>query len=388
MRKFRLLALLASFSVLAQPIWASTVIYRTDAQLVALSERVVHGRVIGQRTARGGPGGRNIYTVTTIQIIEDLTGIDAATVDVWELGGRIADEELYVGGAVRFSLGQEVLVCLERGPQGLRTVAMGFSTFDVLAAVNGERRLRRNLQETLVVGGAVAREPFLSEMRTFTTRATGRPARPGRQSITGGGPQSVVQPYTLLGAVSVGAGGFGNAVTWYINTSAASPLTSRNIATEMQTALSAWTSPASASIVLQYGGTTFQSDADGPFSGLASAAGVDDLRGSKQPDQWLRPGHRRWLGRRQWRHSQRNVVRSVHTRLRHLSKRRGPRSLIPSASKLHESPDPRNRPRHWSWPYSDRRQHAERDIEHHVPVVLLDEYACCLPRSDLTISLG
>ena len=42
----------------------------------------------------------------------------------------------------------------------------------------------------------------------------------------------------------------------------------------MQTALSAWTSPPSASIVLQYGGMTSQSDADGPFSGLASAAGV------------------------------------------------------------------------------------------------------------------
>jgi Viral BACON domain len=276
MRKLPLLALLASFSALTPPVWASTVIYRTDAQLVALSERVVHGRVIGQRTARGGPAGRTIYTVTTLQVIEDLTGVDAATVDVWELGGRIGDEELYVGGAVRFSLGQEVLVCLERGPQGLRTVAMGFSTFDVLAEVNSERRLRRNLRETLVVGGAVAREPFLSEMRTLATRTTGRPARPGRQPIAGGELQSVSQPFTLLGSPPFRwvQADSGTPVTWYINTSAASPLTSGNITTEMQTALSAWTSPASASIVLQYGGTTFQSDADGPFSGLASAAGV------------------------------------------------------------------------------------------------------------------
>ena len=214
MRKLRLLALLASFSVLTQPVGASTVIFRTDAQLVALSERVVHGRVIGQRTARGGPGGRNIYTITTLQIIEDLTGIDAATVDVWELGGRIGDEELYVGGAVRFSLGQEVLVCLERGPQGLRTVAMGFSTFDVLAESNGERRLRRNLQETLVVGGVVSREPFLSEMRTLATRTTGRPARPGRQSITGEGLQSATQPYTLLGPFRWVQADSGTPVTW------------------------------------------------------------------------------------------------------------------------------------------------------------------------------
>ena len=82
MRKLRLLALLASFCVFAQPAWASTVIYRTDAQLVALSERVVHGRVIGQRTARAGGQGR-IYTVTTLQVIEDLTGLDGEIVEIW-----------------------------------------------------------------------------------------------------------------------------------------------------------------------------------------------------------------------------------------------------------------------------------------------------------------
>ena len=155
MRKLRFLALLACFCATTRPVWASTVIFRTDAQLVALSERVVHGRVIAKRTTRGGPQGRTIYTVTTLQIIEDLTGVDGSTVDVWELGGAIGDEYLYVGGAVEFRMGEEVLVCLERGPQGLRTVAMGFSTFDVQPAVNGERRLRRNLRDTAVVGGAV-----------------------------------------------------------------------------------------------------------------------------------------------------------------------------------------------------------------------------------------
>ena len=104
---------------------------------------------------RGGPQGLKIYTVTTLQIIEDLTGVDGETVEMWELGGRIGDEFFYVGGAVEYRLGEEVLVCLERGPQGLRSVAMGFSKFDVLPAVNGERRLRRNLRETVVVGGAV-----------------------------------------------------------------------------------------------------------------------------------------------------------------------------------------------------------------------------------------
>ncbi len=268
---------LAYFCLMSWPAGASTVIFRTDAQLVALSERVVHGRVVAKRTTRGGPQGLRIYTVTTLQIIEDLTGVDGDTVDVWELGGAVDGEYMHVGGAVEFRLGEEVLVCLERGPQGLRTVAMGFSKFDVLPAANGERSLRRNLRETTVVGGLVTRSPFLSEFRALAARATGRPSRPGRLPRASDELQSVEQPFTLLGGATpfrwVQADS-GTPVMWYVNTSAASPLTSSDAATELQIALSAWTTPASASIVLQYGGTTFQSDADGPFTGLASASGV------------------------------------------------------------------------------------------------------------------
>ena len=66
----------------------------------------------------------------------------------------------------------------------------------------------------------------------------------------------------------------GQPVTWYMNNTAPSPLLSGNGVTEMQTALAAWTAPVSASITLQWGGMTTQADAEGPFTGLASAAGV------------------------------------------------------------------------------------------------------------------
>ena len=198
---------LACFCWMPRPAVASTVIFRTDAQLVALSERVVHGRVVAKRTTRGGPQGLRIYTVTTLQIIEDLTGVDGDTVEVWELGGAVDGEYMHVGGAVEFRLGEEVLVCLERGPQGLRTVAMGFSKFDVLPAVNGERSLRRNLRETNVVGGLVTRAPFLSEFRALTARATGRPSRPGRSARAGDELQSVEQPFTLLGGATTRSDG-------------------------------------------------------------------------------------------------------------------------------------------------------------------------------------
>ena len=267
---------LVCFCVVARPVQASTVIYRTDSQLVALSERVVHGRVIDQRTARAGSQGR-IYTVTTLRVIEDLTGLSGDTVEIWELGGRVGDEFLFVGGAVEYRPGAEILVCLERGPFGLRSVAMGLSKFDVLPEINGERSLQRDLRDTLVVGGLVTREPTLSEMRALAVQVTGRQPRPGRPLQPGEELASIVGRFTKLG----GEPGWrwaqadsGTAVTWYMNTSAPNPLLSGDAVIEVQTALAAWTNPASASIVLQYGGTTNQGSATGPWSGLPGGSGL------------------------------------------------------------------------------------------------------------------
>ena len=275
-------AFLACFCCLAQSRCASTVIFRTDAQLVALSERVVHGRVIGQRTARGGPQGLRIYTVTTLQIIEDLTGVDGETVEMWELGGRIGDEFLYVGGAVQYRVGEEVLVCLERGPQGLRSVAMGFSKFDVLPEVNGERRLRRDLRETVVVGGAVCARavplraahadverdgpavpprPCAARRRRASSRSNSRSrCSAGRPAGDGSRP---IRRRRSLGT----------------STRARPRLADRGWRQRAPDGLAAWTNPASASIVLQYGGTTMQTSADGfspgpPWAGLPAGGGV------------------------------------------------------------------------------------------------------------------
>ena len=103
--------------LLASAASASTVRYVSDAAIIGQSDRVVHGRVIAQRTTRDGSS-RAIYTVTTLAVIEDLTGVDSTTVDVWELGGTVGRDALYVGGAVRFEVGSEVVVCLRRGRAG------------------------------------------------------------------------------------------------------------------------------------------------------------------------------------------------------------------------------------------------------------------------------
>src|SRR5687768_1750186 len=85
-RFFALLALALSSVLTSSLVEAATILYRTDAELVRLSERVVRGRVLRQRSERPMPNG-SIFTVTTLEVLEDLTARDGDIVEVWELGG-------------------------------------------------------------------------------------------------------------------------------------------------------------------------------------------------------------------------------------------------------------------------------------------------------------
>ena len=256
---------------------ASTIIYRTDAELVALSDRVVHARVVRQRVERpDGPDGA-IYTVTTLAVLEDFTGVAGIEVEAWELGGTIGDETMWVGGGVTYDLGSTVLVFLERGRFGYRSVAMGFSQFDVESTPTADGsldgRLRRRLAGVSVVGGPAARrtELSLAEFRALTARVRGVTPRRNREAQLIASQSDVTSSFTFLGPFRWTEADSGTPVNWYLNTSAPSPLTSGDGIAELQLALQAWTAPSSASIILQFVGTTNQSVAKGPWSGISSS---------------------------------------------------------------------------------------------------------------------
>ena len=276
MRKFCTHILSIAFALVvsfAQPLLASTVLYRTDAQLIALSERVVHAQVVAQRTTRGGADGLTIYTVTTLAVLEDFTAQAGDTLEVWELGGVVGDEMLHVGGAVTYTVGREVLVCLERGPYGYRSVAMGFSKFDVATSPGGIAQLTRNLRDTVLVGGRVpASERTLDEFRSLAASVTGRPSR--RAVAAAAVEVTAADPFTLFqGGWRWVQADAGTPIPWYKNTTAAPPVAGTGVS-EIQTALAAWTNPASASITLPYAGTTSQATAKGPWSGIPDGNGV------------------------------------------------------------------------------------------------------------------
>lgn len=251
---------------------ASTVIFRSDAELIGLSDRIVHGRVIRQRTERpDGPDGA-IYTVSTLAVLEDLTGAEGAEVDVWELGGSYGGETMWVGGAVMYEPGSTVLVCLERGRFGLRSVAMGFSKFDV---VNGQ--LVRNDRGVSIVGAPAIRRSELSldQFRGLAAQIRGVAARVNPEAELVDVDAGSFAGFTFLGSgLRWTEADSGVPVNWYINTAFPCPLVSGNCVPDTQTALSAWTAPTSATIILQYVGTTNQSVAKGPWSGIGNGSGV------------------------------------------------------------------------------------------------------------------
>jgi hypothetical protein len=256
---------------------ATTIPYRTDAELVALADRVVHGRVVSIATeaARG-----RIYTVTRLAVLEDLTGVDERVVEIRELGGRMGNDELWIPGAPRFLVGQEVLVVLERAAgASFRTVALSFSAFDVIRAADGSASVRR-----VQSGAEVAGEPAESNrVRTLEGFRQVVGAVKGVRSIVpagapvqpaGGGP--IGDTFTLLGGGMRWRQADSNTpVNWYRNPDRPHPLTSGDIDLEIQTALAAWTEPPTASLVLAHGGTRSAGGSTDVFcSAVNSGAGL------------------------------------------------------------------------------------------------------------------
>jgi hypothetical protein len=276
---------------------ASTVRYFTDAELIARSERVVYGRVVGQRVERDPSHPRRIYTITTLSVIEDFTSHPGDTLEIWELGGALDGEQLFVGGAVEFRAGESVVVCLDRGRLGLRTLAMALSKFSVVAGARGDATLRRDLRETAVVGGAVvARDRSLSEFRQLAAHTLGRSSRraslnPSPETGVVEPPVgSVVEPWTNIRPslpLRWRDADFRTPVRVFKNTLMPPPLVSGDAVPQLQTALAAWTNPAGASIAVQYAGTAFETSVD---SDWMSIPGHSTLITFEDPNNELGPG--------------------------------------------------------------------------------------------------
>ena len=95
---------------------ATTLRYRSVEDLARSAEVVVQGRVVGARAHRVG---RLIVTDTTLQVARCLRGACGATVVVRQPGGEVGGIGLHVEGAFRAAPGDEVLLFLRHGRDGV-----------------------------------------------------------------------------------------------------------------------------------------------------------------------------------------------------------------------------------------------------------------------------
>jgi hypothetical protein len=271
---------------------AATVLYRTDAQLVAVSERVVHGRVLDVRVERAPGGRRTIYTVARIAVLEDFTGGADPVIEVRELGGAIDGEQMWVPGVPVFVPGQDIVLCLERaGASGAgrwRTVAMEFSAFRVDPQADGDAMLTRDAAASTIIGAPAVndgRSRRLSEFRRVVSTVKGvSPVRPGgeraieeqqaRDAAAAAAGERVSSEFTLLADMRWRQADSDTVVTWYKNPSAPAPTTAPDVDQRIAKATEAWTLPATARLSLAYGGTRSAGSEDVDCSSVNAGAGL------------------------------------------------------------------------------------------------------------------
>ena len=377
---------------------AATVPYRTDAELVAISDRVVRGRVLDSVVERAPSGA--IRTRTRVAVIEDFTGGADTILTVLERGGRLPDgTTVWIPGAPRFAPGDDVVLCLERTAGGYRTVSMGFSAFRVGAAVAGDRPLTR-FGGTAVVGGrgvagveaARGLEEFRRAAGTVTGVARARRVDRSAGDRGGGGRDAAIASTSRSRCSATGcAGSRRTAVRRSPGTAircTPSPVQGADTDDQMRTALVAWTDPPTASIVLAFGGTR-----DVPIQTRTGRGSVLHRRQSRRRPDHVRRSARRAAGRRP-RHRRR------------LRRRRRPTSSTarPSTPFTHGlvvlNDDAalegfRTRAEHHAHPRARGRPRASASAtptqgagQHHVSVVLPGRRCRCRRRSALTTSPG
>jgi hypothetical protein len=102
----------------AMPSVDATTLRKMDlADLVGTAERVVHARVVEQRSY-WDEGLMQIFTDTTFDVLEEAKGEGPRTLTITLMGGRVGIIDTVVPGSPTFSIGEEAVLFTESRPDG------------------------------------------------------------------------------------------------------------------------------------------------------------------------------------------------------------------------------------------------------------------------------
>lgn len=162
-------ALLAAVLLSGLPASATTMLRINLPELARKADTVVHGTVRRMESRWSGDR-RRIITDVEIEVTETLKGQAGSTVLLVQPGGRVGEIGQIVHGLASFTLGEEVVVFLDRhGADAFRVTGMAQGKYEVRRAADGRSALAvpQDTGEALLLD-PTTRQPTASEHRTLT----------------------------------------------------------------------------------------------------------------------------------------------------------------------------------------------------------------------------
>ncbi|HET7434929.1 MAG TPA: PKD domain-containing protein [Thermoanaerobaculia bacterium] len=264
---------------------ATTIVMPTDAQLIAKSPVIVSGVVTSTYAVdRGGM----IWTETTVSVDRILKGSAAPVITVATPGGEIDDRITKIYGAPEFTNGEHVLLFLEAHANEYRVMDLFVGKLSQGATAGGESLWLRDDQHadvTLLDADfhAVTSRNMQRDAARFETFLGARVR--GEAGVPNYGVENpvlvknavernnITANFTLIGDPTVYRWfqfDQGRAAQWY--SWGTQPGYTGGGVTEIQTAMSSWTSYTQAKILYSYAG-----NASGTMGGLDRANGINEV---------------------------------------------------------------------------------------------------------------
>jgi hypothetical protein len=98
--------------VFASAAWASSIRVTSVEERARLSDRVVRGEVLSTKTVVPDGDVRRMITITTLRVHDRYKGQGAATVEIFQIGGKSGLWEAHVPEDARFEVGERAVLFL------------------------------------------------------------------------------------------------------------------------------------------------------------------------------------------------------------------------------------------------------------------------------------
>ncbi len=234
---------------------ATTFVAMSDAELTAASDVILTGTVTRIRSV-APPGKQQIRTFVTLAVGNLLKGrLRGPEVTIRESGGRVGELTEWVYGAPQFTVGEEVLVFLQRRKDGtLSTTSLGLGKYEILGAT--ARIVRRTL-DARVIGGSELDVRTLKAMTADIQRhamaapttdvdLVDDPPEANDETL----PYSTVEAFTYLGQARWNEADRDQAVRYLLDDAGDPAIGFEVGADAVAAAMAAWTNVPTASITL------------------------------------------------------------------------------------------------------------------------------------------